>query len=166
MAGLAHAGVGLAAKRFAPDVPLGVLLVGAYAIDIVWGVFFAVGVEHFGATTTNPWSHGLFMALVWSGVAVLSAQRCCHNWRTSVIIGLLVFSHWMVDFIAHPMTAVFPGDAGLPLFFEGSPTVGLGGWSTQLGVNIGEYGTLVVGLVIYLWTRHKLQRDKKLRAPA
>jgi hypothetical protein len=166
MAGLAHVGVGLAAKRFAPNVPVGILLLGAYVIDIVWGVFFVVGVEHFGVTTTNPWSHGLFMAVVWSAVAVLIAQRCCHDLRTSIIIGLLVFSHWVVDFISRPMTAVFPGDPGLPLFFEGSPTVGLGVWSTQLGVNVGEYGTLMVGLVIYLWTRHKLHRDKKLRAQA
>lgn len=166
MAGLAHVGVGLAAKRFAPNVPVGVLLLGAYVIDIVWVVFFAAGVEHFGVTTTNPWSHGLFMAVVWSAVAALIAQRCCHNLRTSIIIGLLVFSHWVVDFISHPMTAAFPGDRGLPLLFEGSPIVGLGVWSTQLGVNIGEYGTLMVGLVIYLWTRHEIQKEKKLRAQA
>jgi hypothetical protein len=166
MAGLAHVGVGLAAKRFTPNVPVGVLILIAYVIDIIWGVFFAAGIEHFGATTTNPWSHGLLMAVVWSGVATLIALRCCRNRRTSVIIGLLVFSHWVVDFISHPMTAVFPGDAGLPLFFEGSPTVGLGVWSTQLGVNIGEYGTLIVGLMIYLWTRRQLQKDKKLHAHA
>ena len=65
MAGLAHAGVGLAAKRFAPRVPVGVLVAGAYAIDIMWGVFFATGLEHFGAGTTSPWSHGLLMAVVW-----------------------------------------------------------------------------------------------------
>jgi len=164
MAGLAHVGVGLAAKRFAPKVPVGVLLLGAYVIDIVWGVFFVVGVEHFGVTTTNPWSHGFFMALVWSGVAAFIAQRCCHNLRTSVIIGLLVFSHWVVDFISHPMTAVFPGDTGLPLFFDGSPTVGLGVWSTQLGVNVGEYGTFIAGLAIYLLTRAKLKKERKVHA--
>jgi hypothetical protein len=167
MAGLAHVGVGLAAKRFAPNVPLGVLLVGAYAIDIVWGVCVVAGVEHFsgsGEATTSPWSHGLLMAVVWSGLAAVIAQRCCRNRRTSVIIGLLVFSHWVVDFISHPMTAVFPGNTGLPLLFEGSPTVGLGVWSTQLGVSVGEYGTLLAGLVIYILTRAQLQKGKKLHA--
>jgi len=169
MAGLAHAGVGLAAKRFAPDVPLGVLLVGAYAIDIVWGAFVMAGIEHFsgsGPATTNPWSHGLLMAVVWSGVAALIAQRRRRNFRTSVIIGLLVFSHWVVDFISHPMTAVFPGNMGLPLFFDGSPTVGLGLWSTQLGVNVGEYGAFIAGLAIYFLTRVKLQKEKILHARA
>lgn len=166
MAGLAHMGVGLAAKRVAPRVPVGVLVVGAYAIDIMWGVFFAAGIERFGTGTTSPWSHGLLMAVVWSGVAFLIALRLCHNRRTSIIIELVVFSHWVVDFIAHPMTAVFPGAVGLPLLFEGSPTVGLGVWSTQLGVNVGEYGTFIAGLLIYLWTRHQLQKDKPSHAPA
>ncbi len=169
MAGLAHVGVGLAAKRLAPNIPVGVLLVGAYAIDIVWGAFFVAGIEHLpeaGHTTASPWSHGLLMAVIWSGIASLIAQRFSHSLRTSIFIGLLVFSHWVVDFISHPMTAVFSGDAGLPLFFEGSPTVGLGVWSTQLGVTVGEYGTFIVGLVIYLWTRRRLQKDKPSRAQA
>ena len=101
------------------------------------------------------------MAVVWSVLAAIIAWFISRNNRISVIIGLLVFSHWVVDFISHPMTAVFPGDTGLPLLFEGSPTVGLGVWGTQLGVNIGEYGTLMVGLIIYLLTWRKLRREKK-----
>jgi hypothetical protein len=167
MAGLAHLGVGLAAKPVAPKVPLVVLLVSAYVIDIVWGVFFFAGIEHLpqpGLTTTSPWSHGLFMSVIWSVLAALLAALISRNARISIVIGLLVFSHWVVDFISHPMTAVFPGDTGLPLFFEGSPTVGLGVWSTQLGVNIGEYGTLILGLVIYFLTLIKLSKQKKLLA--
>lgn len=45
MAGLTHLGVGLAAKPAAPKVPLAILIVSAYAIDIIWGVFFLTGVE-------------------------------------------------------------------------------------------------------------------------
>jgi hypothetical protein len=56
---------------------------------------------------------------------------------------------------------MFPGDTGLPLLFEGSPTVGLGVWRTQLGVNIGEYGTLILGLIIYILTLRKLRNEKK-----
>jgi len=167
MAGLAHLGVGLAAKPVAPKIPLMVLVVGAYAIDFVWGVFFFVGIEHLpqpDSTTTNPWSHGLFMAVVWSVLAAIIAWFISRNMRTSVVIGLLVFSHWVVDFISHPMTAVFPGDTGLSLLFDGSPTVGLGVWSTQLGVNIGEYGTVIVGFVIYILTLRKLRQEKKLSA--
>jgi hypothetical protein len=169
MAALAHLGVGLAAKPAAPKIPVVVLVISAYVIDFIWGVFFFMGIERMpepNSPTTNPWSHGLFMAVVWSVLAGLVVALISHNRRTSLIIGLLVFSHWVVDFISHPMTAVFPGDTGLPLLFEGSPTVGLGVWGTQLGVNIGEYGTLIVGFVIYLLTLRKLRREKKSLAQA
>jgi hypothetical protein len=161
MAGLAHMGVGLAAKPVAPKVPVVVLVVSAYVIDLIWGVFFFAGIE-----TANPWSHGLFMAVIWSLLAALLTALISRNSRISVVIGLLVFSHWVVDFISHPMTAVFPDATGLPLLFEGSPTVGLGMWSTQLGVNIGEYGTLTLGLVIYILTLRKLRQEKKSPAQA
>lgn len=152
MAGLAHTGVGLAAKYIAPKVPLWVLLVGAYAIDILWGVFFLAGIEHYpapGIVATSQWSHGLFMSVIWSIIGGLIAALVTRSVRTSLFIGFLVFSHWVVDFITKPMLAVFPSESGLPLLFEGSPTVGLGLYSTQIGVNIGEYGTFILGLAIY-----------------
>lgn len=155
MAGLAHAGVGLAAKRVAPKTPLVVLVTAAYVIDIIWGIFFFAGIEHLS------WSHGLLMALLWSLLAGVLAALVSHSRRSGLIIGLLVFSHWVVDFISHPMTAVFPEATGLPLLFENTPTVGLGVWRTQLGVNIGEYGTLLLGFVLYVLALRKIRREKK-----
>ncbi len=58
MAALAHAGVGFAAKRVAPSVPLGWLLVGASLIDIVWAVFWFFGLaERIVAYTLKPGNH-------------------------------------------------------------------------------------------------------------
>ncbi len=167
MAAVAHLGVGLAAKRVAPRVPLWVLMVSAWVIDIVWGVLFLAGIERYPGpevVATSPYSHGLFMAVVWSVLAGLVARRISHNSRTGLVIGLLVFSHWIVDFISYPMTAVFPNAAGIPLLFDGSPTVGLGLYSTQIGVNVGEYGALILGAVIYILTLRKLRNERK--APA
>jgi len=163
MAGLAHTGVGLAAKHFAPKVPLWILLVGAYTIDILWGVFYFAGVESYptpGVVAACPWSHGLFMSLLWSAAAALLAALFSRSFRTSLFMGLLVFSHWIVDFISKPMLAAFPTDSGLPLLFDGSPVVGLGMYSTQIGVNIGEYGSLIFGLAIYIFTVRKIKREK------
>jgi hypothetical protein len=163
MAGLAHMGVGLAAKRVAPKIPLVYLLIGAYVIDIIWGVFYFTGVEQYpgaGISAAAPWSHGLFMSVIWSVSAALLTRLITRNFRTSVIIGILVFSHWVVDFIAKPMRFTFPSDSGLPLLFNGSPEVGLGLYSSQIGVNAGEYGTLVLGLVIYIMTLVKLKKEK------
>ena len=165
MAGLAHLGVGLAAKGAAPKIPLGVLIVGSYTIEIIWGIFFFAGLERYpapGVVSTAPWSHGLLMAVIWSVAAALVAGRISRNSRTGVFMGLLVFSHWVVDFISKPMSFVFPSDSGLPLLFHGSPEVGLGLYNSNMAVNIGEYGTVLVGLLIYIYTIIKLRKEKKL----
>jgi hypothetical protein len=165
MAALTHLGVGLAAKSTAPRVPVGILIASAYAIDIIWGIFYFAGIEHLPGpdhVSANPWSHGLFMALVWSLLAGLLAWRLGGR-RTGVVIGLLVLSHWVVDFISHPMTAAFPDDTGLPIFFSNEPLIGLGVWSSELGMNIGEYGGATLGLVIYLVTRWRLQWRKQMQ---
>jgi hypothetical protein len=72
--------------------------------------------------------------------------------RTRVFIGLLVFSHWIIDFITQPMGAAFPG-AGfrMRVFFGESPTIeGLGLYNSALWMYVGDYGTLAAGVVIYV----------------
>jgi hypothetical protein len=169
MAAIAHLGVGLAAKRIAPEIPVGYLVLGAYALDVVFGGFWLAGIEHVpkpGGVPPPVWSHSLLMALVWSGLAALIAARIGHRVRTGVVFGLVVFSHWVVDFITHPMTAAFPGDTGLPLWFAGSPLVGLGLYRTKLGVNVGEYGTLALGILIYILARRRSKQTKARAAQA
>ena len=168
MAGLTHMAVGLAAKPAAPRIPLAVLIVSAYTIDLVWSVFYFLAIEQMpepGVETVSYWSHSLFMSVVWSLLAGVIVWFISRNSRTSLFIGLLVFSHWLIDFISHPMTAVFPNATGLPLFFEGSPLVGLGLWGTQLGVTVGEYGSLALGVIIYLGTFIYLRKQKNKLAP-
>jgi len=170
MAALAHLGVGLAAKRIAPEIPVGYLVLGAYALDLVWGVFAVAGLEPYpkagvvGAPAV--WDHSLFMATVWSVLAGLVATWIGRRARTGVVFGLVVFSHWVVDFITHPMTAVFPTDTGLPLLFRGSPLVGLGMYRTMTGVYVGEFGTLALGTIIYILARRRLNQIKTPAAQA
>ena len=165
MAALAHAGVGLAAKRIAPSIPLGVLLVGAYLIDIVWALFWSFGLDHFPArqyAVPAPWSHGLAMACLWSAGAAAAASFFTRNLRTRLLFGLLVFSHWIVDFVTQPMEAAFPG-AGfrMRVFFRDSPTIeGLGLYNSAVVLNVVEYGTLLAGLGIYLLTIRRLKAGR------
>lgn len=163
MAAMTHMAVGLAAKRIAPKTPVIVLILAAYGIDMIWGVFYYFGIESMAdGATTNPWSHGLFMSLVWSalvGLIVFWVGR--KNRRAGWIAAALVFSHWVIDFISHPMRFAFPNDTGLSILFDGSPTIGLGLWSTELGMNIGEYGVLAAGAVFYILTLIKFRREKK-----
>jgi membrane-bound metal-dependent hydrolase YbcI (DUF457 family) len=155
MAGLGHIGVGFAVKPLAPKIPLGVLLVATEVPDILWAVFYFTGIDRSASMiSASPLSHGLFMSVVWAMIAALLAALIYRDRRSGVIIGLLVFSHWVVDLITHPMGAIFGGKplpADLPLFFNGSPRVGFGLYNHSFAIAmITDLGMLILGVVVYL----------------
>jgi membrane-bound metal-dependent hydrolase YbcI (DUF457 family) len=160
--GPGHFAIALAAKPAAPKMPLWVLLVASEVLDILTFGFKALGMEDFGVNTTSlerglkvivpgtiPWSHGLFMSIVWSVVATAIAYLFYRDRRTSSMIGLVVFSHWVLDFIVHP--------GELPLLFSSSPTVGLGLWTSGPGLILSgvlEFLLLAGGMTIYfIWRK-------------
>jgi len=156
--GPGHLGIGFAAKPLAPDLPLWALLVSSEAIDLLSLGFKAIGIEEFAIQTTSlkngveisipgnvPWSHGFFMTIIWSLLAMGITYLFTRNRRSSNVIGMVVFSHWILDFIVHPPY--------LPLFFEGSPMLGLGLWSSGPGLITSfflEAALLLGGMAIYL----------------
>ena len=163
MAGITHLGIGLMSKRIAPRIPVWILILCAYLIDVIFFVLMFAGIEEMPQTdriTYAPWSHSLFMAIFWTLLITAIIYYFSRNNRTSLLLGLLVFSHWIIDFISQPMTYVFPMNGG-PLLhpFGDSITLGLGVWSSELGVIIGEFGTLLLGLVIYFVTWRDLKRE-------
>jgi len=158
-----HLAVAFAAKPLTPKAPLWTLLVVSEAIDLLCFGFFAIGIEHAGITHTDlthgvrivtdglfPWSHGLFMSVVWSLLAAGIAYLVWRDRQVSAIMGLVVFSHWVLDFIVH-----LPD---LPLFLDGSPKVGLGVWGSGPGLissGILEIGLLLGGIMVYYTWRKK-----------
>jgi hypothetical protein len=155
-----HIAVGMAAKPLAPKASLGALLLSATAIDTLWGVFAVAGIESMDASGASsfPWSHGLFMAVVWSVVGFAIAFLLSRDRRTSIVIGLVVFSHWVLDFISHPMGMGRDLPPDLPLLFEGSPKVGLGLYNSVPAALITEFGLFIAGIVIYLMTTRAKDR--------
>ncbi|MEW5868558.1 MAG: hypothetical protein AB1894_04730 [Chloroflexota bacterium] len=161
--GPGHFGVALAVKPLAPRAPLWALLVASEALDLLCFGFAAAGIETFGVTQADvahgirivepssiPWSHGLFMSVVWSALAALLAYLLLRDRPASAAIGLVVFSHWVLDFVVH-----LPD---LPLLFEGSPKVGLGLWSSGPGLILSgvlEVILLVGGITIYAIARKR-----------
>jgi len=94
MSPIGHFAVSLAAKRVAPKIPLGILLLTTEVLDLLFFLFLAVGIESGEPGPVSiPLSHGLFMSAIWSGIAALLAARIYRNNRAGAIIGLLVFSH-------------------------------------------------------------------------
>ncbi len=167
MAGLGHIGFGFAAKPIAPKVHLLVLLIATELIDILWGLFYFTGIDLNGVGIySSPWSHSLFMSVVWSVLAALITASIYHGRRSGIFVGLLVFSHWVIDFITHPMGAIFGGmplPPDLPLFFNGSSKVGLGLYNHTFTIAIvTDIGMLFIGIFIYVFYKIKLEnRDKQ-----
>jgi membrane-bound metal-dependent hydrolase YbcI (DUF457 family) len=158
--GPGHLAIGLAAKRATPRTPLIILLVASELIDLLCFAFIFAGLERSSEQLNLsyiPWSHSLFMSVVWSLVIGAIVFLFARDRRMSLVIGLVVFSHWVLDFIAH--------DPDLPLFFGNSPLVGLGlEWThTANGLVVHyaqglivEIGLLIGGFVIYWNTRKRL----------
>lgn len=157
MSGLGHLGLGLAAKKAVPKMHIIVLLMAPMLLDILWVIFSMAGMD------ASVWTHGLFMATVWSVAGTMLVGLLTRHLRTGITIGLLIFSHWVVDFITHPMGFIFPKDTGVPLLFSGSPLVGLGMYNTLAGVIIGEVMLIMPGIVIYVMTSRKLNKDREMR---
>ena len=147
-----HIGVALASKPLIPKISLGLLLVAVTFLDILAGLFSLIGIEYTNVDGISviPWSHGLMMSVIWSLMVSGIAYLTSGNWKTGLALGLLVFSHWLLDFISHPMGMGKPLPKDLPLLFNGSPKVGLGLYSTVAGAMITEFALLISGTVIYL----------------
>lgn len=173
MGPLGHFSVGLAAKPWAPKVPLGVLLLATWILDIFAIAFGFAGIERPGEAGL-PWSHGLFMCVVWSVLAVLLIARIYRSYRAGVIVGLLVFSHWVLDFISHPIpyssfswrtwqwSYGHPLPSDLPLLFRGSPKVGLGLYNSISAVEatLLELGMFILGTAVYATYVVKERKNK------
>jgi hypothetical protein len=120
-----HYAVALAAKQFAPRVSLGSSFLAVQFLDVLWAPLVLLGVEHarvvpgfLPASALDlyymPWTHSLLMSLAWSWLVYrLTKQK---------VLGVCVFSHWILDFIAH--------GHDLPIV-KGPPYFGLGLWRSQ-----------------------------------
>jgi len=163
MSGIGHLAPGFAAKYAKPQIPLLVLLLAGETNDILYGVFSTVGIEpkssiasmdftngvKYVTQVSNPWSHGFFMSLVWAVIAFGIAYLITKDRRTSGVIGLVVFSHWIMDFLMH---------SNLPLFFSGSPLVGLGLENSGGGflfMTVLDLLMLAAGIWLYLKGRNR-----------
>lgn len=160
-----HLAIGFAAKAITPKTPLWILLLASWLLDVLSIVFVAIGIEDTGISQTDfsqgvqmitpgsiSWSHGLVMSIIWSVAFGAVAFIFFRDRHASVILGMVVFSHWILDFIVHP--------PHLPLFLDGSLNLGLGLWTSGLGLIASillESVLLAGGLAIYLNAR---QRNK------
>ena len=104
------------------------------------------------------------MSVIWAVSAALIASGFYHDLRSGIVIGLLVFSHWVIDFITHPMGAISGGTPlppDLPLFFTGSSKVGLGLYNYSFTIAVAaDLGMLIAGIIIYVFYRIRPEKQK------
>lgn len=162
MPAIAHLGVGFAAKRFAPKVPVIYLILAAEFIEIVFFAFVLSGLERMPGPDSSPYapfSHSLIMGVFWSVVVGSLTLLITKNQRVSLIIALLVFSHTVLDIIASPKLAFYPADTAMPIFFDSSMSIGLGLFKYKTVALFSEFGILVFGVIVYILTRRKLKHN-------
>lgn len=148
---IGHFAVGFGAKKLAPQVSLGTLLLAAQFIDLLWPTLLLLGVEQVRITPGNvpplefvyyPISHSLLLVCVWAGVfgGVYFALK--HNQRAAVVLGLLVLSHWVLDLFVH-----YPD---LPLYPGAKQLLGLQGWAYPMLELLIELMLFIGGVAVYL----------------
>jgi len=161
---IGHFGVALGAKKFAPKLSLGTLILSSQFIDLLWPTLLLLGIERVriepGASGITPlafefypYSHSLLMVLAWGILLGFIHLLMLGNKRSAFIVGLMVVSHWFLDLLVHgPDLPLMPGD---------SPLLGLGLWDS-LPLTLGvEFTLLLVGAAIY--ARSTRPRDSRGR---
>ena len=155
-----HLAVALGAKTVEPRPPLAVYVAAAFGLDLLWPLFLLAGIETVriapGATAftpldfvSYPWSHSLLMAVVWAGLAALVAANALRASGAAVAVGLVVLSHWILDWITHA--------PDLPLW-PGGPKAGVGLWNS-IPATVTVEG-LLFAVAIWFYARSAPARDR------
>lgn len=151
---IGHYPAALVARAVRPALPLWHLFVAVQLLDYIWAVLVLTGVEKLRVTKGfmpasildlhyMPWSHSLYAALGWAVLAglVYAACRKSHRIRAGLIIAAAVFSHWLLDLVAHgPDLLIWPG----------MEKAGFGLWNSLLWTQLVELGGLALGFAIYI----------------
>lgn len=155
-----HLAVAMGAKKVEPELSLGAAVTAAFALDLVWPLLLLAGVETVRVDPGNtafthlafdsyPWTHSLATVLLWSAIAGVAGKRLFGSWRAATVIGSLVLSHWVLDWVTHR--------PDLPLW-PGGPLAGLGLWQSIPGTIAVEGALLALGLTAYLKSTTPLDR--------
>jgi hypothetical protein len=153
-----HYSVAFACRTERNRIPLWVLFVAVQFLDYIWATLVLLGVEKLrvikGFTASSmldsyfhPYSHSLITAILWSAVAAIAYKPLCswlgytYSKSAAFIVALAVFSHWILDLIAHPRD--------LPLY-DNTAKVGFGLWNYRDPEFALEIALLASGIALYL----------------
>ncbi len=149
-----HFGVAASVKGVGKQVPVWALMISTQLLDLAFIVFYFLGLENFGDPIQGTpyisfqvdYSHSLAGALLLSILAGLVTARLWGK-NGGIIIGLVSFSHWILDLLVHvPDLPILPDNIG------NLPYLGLGLW--QYPVAAVSLEGILVGAGIFLYSRY------------
>lgn len=155
-----HYAAAMAAKAIEPKAPMWTLAAASQLIDIGWSTFIITGVEYAsvdpalpGSTLVlehMPWTHSLPAVFAWSiGAALLVMLLLRLPLWASAVVGLTVFSHWLLDLLVHrPDLELWPG----------GERVGFGLWNYPVPEQAVEMGLLAICGAVWVASRKSLGR--------
>lgn len=149
-----HFGFAALVKAREREVPLWPLMLATVWLDIVFVPLFLAGIETiepvpgthggYGAGIIHAnYTHSVVGAIVLS--AILGAA-CAARWgrRSGVVVGLVAFSHWLLDLLVHRGDLpLLPGNVGH------LPTLGFGLWRAPVAAMMVELALVVAGAWLY-----------------
>jgi hypothetical protein len=164
-----HYSIAFAAKSERNKIPLWVLFVAVQFLDYVWATLVLLGIEKLrvikGFTAGSmldsyfhPYSHSLIAAIIWSVVAAIGYKPLCswlgysYSKSAALIVSLAVFSHWILDLLAHPRDLAI---------YDNKWKVGFGLWNYRNPEFTLEIALLAGGIILYL-TRNVIPASRTI----
>jgi membrane-bound metal-dependent hydrolase YbcI (DUF457 family) len=149
-----HFGFAAAVKAREPETPLWALMLATVWLDVVFAPLYVAGLEsmekvagargNYGALIIHAdFTHSLLGALVLSAIfgavaALPWGKRC------GIVLGAVVFSHWLLDLIVHRHDMpLLPANAG------NLPKLGFGLWQWPDAAILAELTLVVAGAALY-----------------
>lgn len=161
---IGHFGAGFAAKIADKKISLGTLFFASQFIDLLWPILLLLGLESVKIEAGNtvvtplnfiayPISHSMFSVIIWGVLFGIVYYLIKKNLRGSILLGTLVFSHWLLDLFTHR--------PDLQLFPWSEYKVGLGLWNSFAGTVIVEGLLFAVGVFIFYKVKKLQSKSKK-----
>ena len=149
---LGHFGLGFTAKKINSKPSIGTYFMAVQFLDLLWPTLLLRGIEKVRIEPGNtaftplnfvhyPYSHSLVGAIFWSVIFGLIYFLFTRDKRSTLLMAILVFSHWVLDFVTHR--------PDLPLSPWHDMKFGLGLWNNKIATIIVELIIFIGGVVLY-----------------
>jgi membrane-bound metal-dependent hydrolase YbcI (DUF457 family) len=151
-----HLAAALTGKTASRSTSLPWFIAAANLVDLIWPLLLLAGIERVRIDPGNtaftplafesyPWTHSLLMGVVWAIALSALARRLGVAPAAARLIGLLVVSHWVLDFVTHR--------PDLPLWPWPDGVYGLGLWRSIPATFAVEGLMWIAGLALFLRVR-------------